>query len=90
MTNEQLYILLTSYQNRLSDELNKIRQLLPDNIKRHPKSDFSNLILTDGDFIILDGLKDFLNELNQARESLVPRRNVSPRITMNVNRVKDD
>ena len=86
MTNEQLYILLTSYQNRLSDEVNKMRQLLPDDTERHQPIEFEGLEYSSkGDFIVLDGLKDFLSELNQARESLtgISRRNV----TMNINRV---
>lgn len=80
MTNEQLYTLLTSYQNRLADELNKMRQQLPETMERHPDMEILGY-REEGDFVALDGLKDFLTELNQARESLVPRNVSRPIIT---------
>ena len=78
MTNEQLYILLTSYQNRLADEVNRIRQSLPNDMEKYPGREILGY-KQEGDFVILNGLKEFLSELNQGRESLtgVLRRNIT-------------
>ena len=55
MTNEQLYILLTSYQNRLADEVNRIRQSLPNDMEKYPGREILGY-KQEGDFFILNGL----------------------------------
>lgn len=96
MTNEQLYILISQWHNRLQEEIGKLREQLPETMEKHPKPNFEAFrFLHDSDFKVLDGLKDFAKELGELAEVLVPRPNVSrPIITRVTNnnswKVEDD
>ena len=93
MTNEQLYILIASWHNRLQDEISKLREQLPDDMERHSRPNLENFFFANGDYKVLDGLREFAKELGEYAEVLVPRnvsRPVFTSVTSNPFKVRND
>lgn len=89
MTNEQTYLLLMWIAEFLKHEINDFRMQLPESLERHSvtTADFSEAVI-GGDFLILDGLKGLLQELNIQAKTFLGTRSVTPTARLGKGSVK--